>query len=189
MQLIFATHNTHKTDEVRAILEGTGITVRTLADLGFELDPPETGDTFEANALQKAHFVREHTGGWVVADDSGLEVDALDGAPGVHSKRFSPEATGPANNALLLDRLGTTDLRSARFRCVIAVVGPSVERTADGSCEGTITHALQGEDGFGYDPLFLPKGQTRTLAQLSMHEKNAISHRGRAFRKLPGLLP
>lgn len=188
MDLIFATNNAHKAEEVRAILAGSDVQVRTLAQAGLDVDPPETGHTFEANALQKARFIQERTGGWVVADDSGLEVDALDGAPGVHSKRFSPEATAEANNALLLSRLGTTPSRTARFRCVIAVVGPGVERTADGRCEGVITQALQGADGFGYDPLFLPDGESRTMAELSMEEKNAISHRGRAFRQLPDLL-
>ena len=187
--LVFATRNTHKVDEVRRILAGLDVDVRSLDDLGLDLDPPETGDTFEHNALQKARFVFEHTGHATVADDSGLEVDGLGGRPGVHSKRFSPEATAEANNALLLASLGPDADRTARFRCVIAVVDAQGERTASGACEGRIGETLSGEGGFGYDPLFLPsEAPGRSMAELSMDEKNAISHRGRAFRQLPSLL-
>ena len=190
MQLVFATHNAHKADEVRAILAGTGITVRTLADLDHHDEVPETGDTFVANALQKAHHVHALTGLPCVADDSGLEVDGLDGRPGVHSKRFSPEATAAANNALLLQQLVDGADRTARFRCVLALVGLGEPRTVEGACEGRIAHTMSGEGGFGYDPLFLPdETPGRSMAELSADEKNAISHRGRAFRQLPGLLP
>ncbi len=189
MQLLFATHNAHKVAEVNRILEQTGIELVTLSEIGLSEDPPETGDTFEANALQKARRVYERTRRPVVADDSGLEVDALRGAPGVHSKRFSPEAQPGPNNQLLLERLGAAVDRRARFRCVIAVIDEHGERTAEGSCEGTIGTALQGTGGFGYDPLFHPdEAPGRTMAELSMEDKNAISHRGRAFRQLPGLL-
>ncbi len=187
--LIFATNNAHKVEEVRQILAGHGVVVQSLADLGLDLDPPETGSTFEANALQKARYVFEHTGQATVADDSGIEVDALDGAPGVYSKRFSPEATAEANNRLLLERLADANDRTARFRCVIAVVDGRGERYASGACEGQIATELSGEGGFGYDPLFLPdEAVGRSMAELSAAEKNAISHRGRAFRQLPGLL-
>ncbi|MFT4626694.1 MAG: XTP/dITP diphosphohydrolase [Myxococcota bacterium] len=189
MQLVFATHNAHKAEEVQAILANTGITVVTLADLGFHTEVPETGDTFVHNALQKAHFVHAATGLPCVADDSGLEVDGLGGAPGVHSKRFSPEATAEANNRLLLERLGPGADRTARFRCVLALVGVGKPRTVSGTCHGRIAEAPSGGGGFGYDPLFLPdETSDRTMAQLSAHEKNAISHRGRAFSQLPGLL-
>ncbi len=188
-ELVFATHNAHKVEEVRHILAGTGIEVRSLADLGFEDDPPETGDTFEANALQKARFVLERTGLPCVADDSGLEVDALGGAPGVYSKRYTPEATADSNNARLLQELAGRRQRSARFRCVIAVVGPVGELTGSGACEGHILEAPRGDGGFGYDPVFAPdEAPGRSMAQLSPAEKNAISHRGRAFRQLPDLL-
>ena len=182
-RLVFATRNAHKLMEVRALLaELPGLELVDLDSVGVEGDPPETGDTFEANALQKARWVHELTGLPCVADDSGLEVDALGGAPGVYSKRFSPEQTHEANNALLLARLeGVTD-RRARFRCVLAVVDGVSERTVDGRCEGAIAHDLRGEHGFGYDPLFLPdEAPGRSLAELSMDEKNRISHRGRAF--------
>jgi XTP/dITP diphosphohydrolase len=124
-----------------------------------------------------------------VADDSGLEVDALGGAPGVRSHRFTQEGTHEANNRHLLARLAGVAGRSARFRCAVAVVGPGGEATATGTCEGRIAFAPRGAGGFGYDPLFLPdETPGRTMAELSAGEKNAISHRGRAFRLLPDLL-
>jgi len=189
MKLLFATNNAHKVAEVRQILSGSGIEVLTLSDAGLDLDPPETGTTFEANALQKAHFVHARVGIPVMADDSGIEVDALDGAPGVHSKRFSPQATAESNNRLLLEKLkGRTD-RGARFRCVLAVVGLGPDATVSGSCEGQIARSQSGTGGFGYDPLFLPEEVPgRSMAELSADEKNAISHRGRAFAELPDLL-
>ncbi|MCB9686203.1 MAG: RdgB/HAM1 family non-canonical purine NTP pyrophosphatase [Alphaproteobacteria bacterium] len=182
-RLVFATRNAHKLKEVRAMLSDLpGLELVDLDSVGVQGDPPETGDTFEANALQKARWVHALTGLPCVADDSGLEVDALGGAPGVYSKRFSPEQTHEANNALLLSRLeGVTD-RRARFRCVLAVVDGEREWTVDGRCEGAIGHGLRGEHGFGYDPLFLPdEAPGRSLAELSMEDKNRISHRGRAF--------
>ena len=191
MRVLLATWNAHKVDEVRAILADAGAPVDLvcLADVADVPESPEDGSTFVDNALQKAHFVAAHLGGVVVADDSGLEVDALGGAPGVHSKRFTPEATADANNAHLLERLGDTSDRRARFRCVIAVVHGEQTATADGTCEGHIARAPRGSGGFGYDPLFVPAGWgDRTLAQASAAEKNAISHRGQAFRQLPALL-
>ena len=189
IELVFATTNQHKADEVRAILDGTGIVLRTLAEFPQIPEPPETGTTFEANALQKARFVWEHTKCPCIADDSGIEVDALNGEPGVYSKRFSPEATAEANNALLLTRLGSSLTRTARFRCVLALVSGTLERTVEGRCEGTIGLTLSGDKGFGYDPLFYPADRPGySMAQLDMSEKNAISHRGRAFRQLPDLL-
>lgn len=189
MKLVFATHNAHKAEEVQAILADSGIEVATLAELGFEEDPPETQDTFVGNALQKARFVFERLGVPCVADDSGLEVDALDGAPGVHSKRFSAEQTHEANNRLLLQKLAGVEHRSARFRCVIALVGIGDECWAEGVCEGTLLDAPRGDGGFGYDPLFCPaEYPDLTLAELTTEQKNAISHRGRAFRQLRRLL-
>ncbi len=192
MALVFATHNKHKVDEVLALLAGTGaapLPLTTLADHGFTDDPPETTGTFEGNALQKARYVFERLGGVAIADDSGLEVDALGGAPGVHSKRFSPEQTADANNRLLLHRMTGVVDRRARFRCVLAVVGPGGELTSDGRCEGHIGTELRGAHGFGYDPLFWPDDVPgRTLAELQMAEKNLVSHRARAFARLHAML-
>jgi XTP/dITP diphosphohydrolase len=190
MELIFATTNKHKAEEVQAILKGTGIVLRTLSEFPDIPEPPETGKTFIGNALQKARFVWEHTNRPCIADDSGIEVDALDGEPGVFSKRYSPQGTAASNNSLLLARLGSSLERSARFRCVLAFVNGSEEHTVEGRCEGTIGLTPVGEDGFGYDPIFFPREQPgKSMAQLSIDEKNAISHRGRAFRQLPALLP
>lgn len=191
MKLLFATTNAHKAEEVRAILAHTSIELETL-DQHPELgEPPETGNTFEHNALQKARYVFERTGLPTIADDSGIEVDALNGRPGVHSKRYSAEATHEANNTKLLGELDNlpSEQRTARFRCVLALITSAGEGTVDGRCEGTIATELSGEGGFGYDPLFLPtEAPGRSMAELSMSEKNAISHRGRAFARLPELL-
>lgn len=190
MKILFATHNAHKAEEVAAILADSGVEIVSLRDFPHITELGEDHLTFEENALQKAREAHAATGLLVVADDSGLEVDALDGAPGVHSKRFSAEATAEANNRLLLQRLAGVTERSARFRCVIAVVGADYQATADGRCEGHIATEARGQAGFGYDPLFLPvEGGGRSMAEMSAEEKNAISHRGRAFRQLAGLLP
>lgn len=191
MKLLLATRNAHKLDEIRRILADVDIDIVSLDDVpGLPEELPEDGDTFEANALQKARFAHQVTGLLTCADDSGIEVDALGGRPGVFSKRFSPEGTDDGNNRHLLRLLEGRDDRGARYRCVLALVGDGVEQVADGRCEGTIGHDYRGTGGFGYDPLFWPaEAPGRTMAELTMGEKNAISHRGRAFRKLPGLLP
>jgi len=190
MQLLIATRNDHKLQEIRALFANTSLTIldlRSVPEAPEEL--PEHGNTFVANALEKARFIYELTGRIAVADDSGIEVDALGGAPGVFSKRFSPEGTDEANNAYLMQRLAGNANRRARYRCVIAVVGPEGEATAEGVCEGRIVESPRGRGGFGYDPYFLPdEFPGRTMAELSMAEKNTISHRGRAFTQLPGLL-
>ncbi len=184
MRVVLASRNAHKIVEMRRIAPHLDwVTMPAELD-----DPPETGDTFEANALQKARFVFEKTGMLALADDSGLEVDALGGRPGVRSKRYSPEGNDAANNALLLRELGDRTDRTARYRCVIAVVGPGVERTAAGACEGAIGFEGRGANGFGYDPYFFPTGSTRTMAELEPGEKDAISHRGAALAHLPALL-
>ncbi len=188
-KLLFATTSKHKASEVRAILSGAGIELFTLSDFPELPEPPETGETFCENALQKARFCYERTGLLCVADDSGIEVDALGGAPGVYSKRFSPEQTDEANNRLLLQKLTTATNRTARYRCAMALVGENGEQVAEGSCEGSIAHDERGSGGFGYDPLFLPTDYPgRTMAQVSDQEKNAISHRGHAFRQLARIL-
>jgi XTP/dITP diphosphohydrolase len=189
MRIVLATRNEHKIREILQILEGTGIEVLGLDALGELPEIPEDHDSFEENALQKARFVFDRTGELCVADDSGLEVDALNGRPGVHSKRFTLEATAESNNRHLLELMQSQDQRGARFRCAIALVGPTGQATASGACEGTIAWESSGEGGFGYDPLFLPvEFPGRSMAEISPEEKNRVSHRGRAFRQLPALL-
>lgn len=195
MRLLIATRNAHKLHEIRQILGGLNIELLGLDQIaGLPDELPEDGNTFEANALQKARLAFETTGLLTCADDSGLEVDALDGRPGVFSKRFSPEGTDPANNRHLVELLRGRSDRTARYRCVLALVGEGIEEVIDGRCEGTIGEQERGSHGFGYDPLFWPADAPgRTMAELTADEKNAISHRGRAFEnlipKLRALLP
>ncbi len=191
MKVVLATWNAHKVEEVAAILAdaGSAVPVVSLADCGDIEEAPETGETFAENALQKARFVYERVGGIVIADDSGLEVDALHGAPGVFSKRYTEEATAEANNQKLLAALGIRTDRSARFVCTLALVSAAGEDVWAGTCEGHIAEAPRGDGGFGYDPLFVPAGWgQRTLAEATSAEKNAISHRGNAFRQLAARL-
>ena len=187
-RLIFATNNAHKLGEVQALL-GDAFELVTLRECGITEDIPETADTLEENALQKARYVYEKTGMDCFADDTGLEVDALGGAPGVHSARYATDGHDfAANNRLLLKNLeGITD-RTARFRTVIALILDGVEYTFEGRVEGTIATAESGSEGFGYDPLFVPSGEIITFAQMSAEAKNAISHRGRAVAKLVNFL-
>lgn len=187
-RLIFATNNAHKLGEVQALL-GDAFELVTLRECGIKEDIPETADTLEGNALQKARYVYEKTGMDCFADDTGLEVDALGGAPGVHSARYATDGHDfAANNRLLLKNLeGITD-RTARFRTVIALILDGVEYTFEGRVEGTIATAESGSEGFGYDPLFVPSGEIITFAQMSAEAKNAISHRGRAVAKLVNFL-
>ncbi len=187
-RLIFATNNAHKLGEVQALL-GDAFELVTLRECGIKEDIPETADTLEGNALQKARYVYSKTGLDCFADDTGLEVDALGGAPGVHSARYATDGHDfAANNRLLLKNLeGITD-RTARFRTVIALILDGVEYTFEGRVEGTIATAESGSEGFGYDPLFVPSGEIITFAQMSAEAKNAISHRGRAVAKLVNFL-
>jgi XTP/dITP diphosphohydrolase len=181
---LLCTGNPGKAAELRALLP-VGIELVTLTEAGLPTDLPETGDTLEANALQKARYAHERTALPCIADDTGLEVDALNGAPGVLSARYAGEAKDPAANmAKLLHELqGVTD-RSARFRTVIALVDGEGERTFEGEVRGTITEAPRGTGGFGYDPVFLPEMSDLTFAELDPRRKNAISHRGMAVWKL-----
>jgi XTP/dITP diphosphohydrolase len=181
--VVLASANPGKLEELRSLL-GSAITIRSAPELGIEL-PEETGTTFEENALLKARSIAAQTGMIAVADDSGLEVDALGGAPGVYSARYSgPEADDEKNKSKLLDALSDVeaDDRTGRFRCAIAIAfTPDDTVTTTGTCEGRITTAERGSGGFGYDPLFeLPSG--RTMAELDPDEKNAVSHRGHAMR-------
>jgi XTP/dITP diphosphohydrolase len=186
MTLVLATRNAHKVREIGQILGG-GFSLRSLADFEGAPEVPEEGMTFETNAVQKATAVARALGLPAMADDSGLEVDALDGAPGVRSARFAGErATDEENNAKLLGLMAglPEERRSARFRCVIAVAWPDGRvRTAEGVCEGRIAKAPRGAGGFGYDPLFVPEGHGQTFAELGEEVKNRISHRARALRR------
>lgn len=188
IKVVLATHNEHKVDEFREILPSSW-QVLTLADRPDIPDPIEDGATFEANAMIKARAAHAATGLPALADDSGLCVVALGGAPGVHSKRYSPEGTSAANNALLLRRLDGVEDRRAAFVCVLALVTAEFEGYVRGECPGRIAAETHGAGGFGYDPLFIPDGfGERTFAELTSAEKHATSHRGRAASALPGLL-
>ena len=190
-RLLLATRNSHKTREFAEIL-GAGFDVHDLADAAEFPVVEETGRTFEANAILKAVEASKHFPGWVVADDSGLEVDALGGAPGIYSARYAgQDAPGAANVAKLLGALAECDLgrRSARFRCSLALAqAGTLLETFDGLIEGTIVEAPRGRAGFGYDPVFQPLGSNRTFSELSSTEKNRISHRAHAIRALQNRL-
>ncbi len=183
-KIIFATNNAHKLEEVNAILGGE-IELITLKEAGIVEDIPEEEPTIEGNALAKARYVWQKTGRDCFADDTGLEVDALGGAPGVHSARYATDGHDFAANRtkLLREMEGKTD-RTARFRTVIALIEGGKESCFEGIVEGVITTEERGEGGFGYDPMFQPEGYTQTFSELSPEEKNAISHRGRAVKKL-----
>lgn len=188
-KLVFASNNAHKLAEIRSILAGR-VEVVSLSDIDCHDDIPETADTLEGNALIKARHIWEHYGLYCFADDTGLEVDALDGAPGVYSARFAGEkATFEDNISLLLERLkGVPAPRRAAFRTVIALIDEYGTHLFEGSIAGEITEERLGGQGFGYDPVFLPAGQTKTFAQLTESEKNSMSHRGRAIQKLASYL-
>lgn len=190
--IVIASHNQGKIKELKLLLADTNLKLLSLADF-LEIGPiAETGQTFRENARQKAATVARATGLVAIADDSGLEVDALQGAPGVYSARFAgEEANDEANNAKLLRCLSQIPegKRTARFRSVIAIAKPSGEcYFAEGICEGSIGFHPKGNNGFGYDPLFIVQGDNRTLAELSIEEKNKISHRGKALRKAKDIL-
>ena len=189
-ELIMATNNAHKLEEVRQIL-GKAFTVKSLSDIGCTEDIPETADTLEGNALQKALYIHKHYGMDCFADDTGLEVDALDGGPGVFTARFGAmngygeSHDANANIQCLLDKLEEAETRTARFRTVIALVQGGKETLFEGIVEGEILPQPVGEEGFGYDPVFAPfEGGGIAFAQMSAEAKNAISHRGRATKKL-----
>jgi len=185
-----ATNNAHKLEEVRQIL-GNKFLVKGLAEIGCHEDIPETADTLEGNALQKALYVHDHYGVDCFADDTGLEVTALEGAPGVFTARFGAmngygeSHDADANIQCLLDKLEEAEDRSARFRTVVALVQNGEEHLFEGIVEGEILRQKVGEGGFGYDPVFAPlEGNGLAFAQMSAEDKNAISHRGRAMTKL-----
>ncbi|AIZ64635.1 deoxyribonucleotide triphosphate pyrophosphatase [Hymenobacter sp. DG25B] len=189
MRLCFASNNAHKLDEIRPLLPA-GVELLSLADIGCAEELPETQETLEGNARQKAEYVWEHYGVACFADDTGLEVEALNGAPGVYSARYAgPQRNAADNVALLLQELQGQPNRRAQFRTVVALVLPDGRRPVfEGAVEGQITEELHGEGGFGYDPVFRPEQHQRTFAEMPLAEKNTMSHRARAVEKLVAFL-
>lgn len=188
MKIVFATNNAHKLAEVQAVL-GDAFTLLTPRACGVTEEIPEEQPTLEGNASQKARYLYRRTGLDCFADDTGLEVEALNGAPGVHSARYATDGHDfAANNRLLLKNLEGVPNRRARFRTVIALLLGGEEHRFEGIVEGRIIKCERGDEGFGYDPLFVPDGCDRTFAQMTTEEKNALSHRARAVRKLAAYL-
>ena len=188
MKIVFATNNAHKLDEVRQVV-GDKFALVSLRECGIVEDIPENELTLEGNALAKARYIYERTGADCFADDTGLEVDALGGEPGVRSARYATDGhDDEANKRLLLERLQGVENRAAQFRTAVALIMGGKEYLFEGIVRGRIATEQHGEGGFGYDPLFVPEGYDRTFAQMSAEEKNAISHRGRAVRKLAEFL-
>jgi XTP/dITP diphosphohydrolase len=187
-QLVFATANRHKLEEVQAMLPGD-LQIKSLSDIGFTGDIPETEATLEGNALQKVRYIHERYGMPCFADDTGLEVEALDGAPGVYSARYagaegSQEVRARANMTRLLHELAGKANRNARFRTVIACIdADNKEHLFEGVVNGSIIEDAIGSEGFGYDPVFIPDGYDITYAQMMLCEKSLISHRAKAFQK------
>ena len=181
--LVLATGNPGKVDELRALLADLPLTLRPASDLDASPDVTEDADTLDGNARKKARAFHEHTGLPALADDTGLEVAALDGGPGVHTARFAgPDATPDDNKRRLLAVMEGVEDRRARFRTVAALVeDDGTTRTFEGICSGTITTEPQGDGGFGYDPLFLPDGRDQTFAEMPPETKNQISHRRKAL--------
>lgn len=184
MTIIFASNNEHKIKEIKSIL-GNNFNLLSSNDVNITDDIPENEPDLEGNALSKARFIHSRTGMNVFADDTGLEIEALNGLPGVHSARFAGESKNSAANiekVLLL--LGKSENRNARFRTVIALILDKKEYLFEGIVTGTIISKKRGTEGFGYDPVFVPDGKRKTFAEMDLVEKNSISHRARAFEKL-----
>jgi XTP/dITP diphosphohydrolase len=184
MTIVFASNNEHKIKEIKSIL-GNSFTLQSLYDININEDIPEDEPLLEGNALSKARYIYNTTHMNVFADDTGLEIEALKGLPGVHSARFAGESKdSSANINKVLNLLGNTKNRKARFRTVIALIFEEKEYLFEGIVSGTIINEKRGSEGFGYDPVFIPDGSTRTFAEMNLDEKNKISHRARAFEKL-----
>jgi XTP/dITP diphosphohydrolase len=184
LQLVFATHNKNKLKEVQKLLPAS-ITLLSLDDIGCTQDIPETESTLEGNALLKARYIKNNYGLNCFADDTGLEIQALNNAPGVYSARYAgPSCHASDNINKVLKQLENKEHRKARFKTVIALLTDTEEKLFTGICEGTITTKIIGKDGFGYDPIFKPDGKSKTFAELTTEEKNSISHRGKAFKQL-----
>lgn len=183
-EIVFATNNPHKLSEVQHLL-GDSVTLRTLEEIGCHDELPETQNTLEGNALQKARFVYDRYNLVCFADDTGLEVDALNGEPGVYSARYAGEHKRSEDNIrLLLQKLENQANRKAQFRCIIALVDATGPVFFEGIVKGQIISTPRGYHGFGYDPVFVPQGWKKTMAEMTPEEKNNFSHRGEAVRKL-----
>ena len=185
MNIVFATNNAHKLEEARK-LAGDRINILSLADIGCHEDIPETADTIEGNSLQKARFVKEKYGYDCFSDDTGLFVDALGGRPGVYSARYAGEQCSPDDNIdkMLAEMKDATD-RNAHFRTAVTLIsGEGETRQFEGRVDGRIAHRRHGKGGFGYDPIFIAAENGISFAEMSQEEKNAMSHRGKALRKL-----
>jgi XTP/dITP diphosphohydrolase len=183
-RIVFATNNRHKVDEVTAILDGN-FKVITLKEIPFEGEIPEEQNSLEGNALQKVRYIHERCGLDCMADDTGLEVEALSGAPGVYSARYAgPDCIAENNIRKLLDEMNGLINRKARFRTVAALIYQGKELVFEGVIEGEILYKARGTDGFGYDPVFQPLGYHQSFAEMSNKQKNTISHRALAFREL-----
>ncbi|EDP96097.1 non-canonical purine NTP diphosphatase [Kordia algicida OT-1] len=184
MKIVFATNNQNKVKEVQSLLP-SHITILSLKDIGCEEDIPETQPTIEGNAIQKAQYVKEHYGYDCFADDTGLEVHALNGEPGVFSARYAGSQRNADDNMnKLLHNLEDKEDRSAHFKTVVALILNGEQHTFTGICEGTIIKKKKGDKGFGYDPIFMANGFSETFSQISLAEKNRVGHRGKAVQKL-----
>lgn len=186
--LIFATHNSNKTQEVERMLDSIYL-IKDLNSIGITEEIPETGDTLDENARQKARYVHSRNNCNVFADDTGLEVEALNGQPGTHTARYAgPECDSSKNIAKLLNAMDGVHNRRAQFRTVICLILGNSEYLFEGIVKGTIATELSGNGGFGYDPVFIPDGYDKTFAEMTLEEKNKISHRGQAISKLAKFL-
>ncbi len=185
MKIVFATNNKHKLEEIKDIL-GKDFEIVSLAEIGCHEDIPETGLTLEENARQKSTYIVEHYNHDCFADDTGLEVDSLNGEPGVHSARYAEgtDHDSEANMRKLLSKMSNVKDRTARFRTVISLIINGVEHQFEGRVEGRIATEKHGKEGFGYDPIFIPEGYDKSFAELGEEVKNQISHRARAVKKL-----
>jgi len=187
-QLIFATNNQHKIDEIRTVI-GTKFNIITLAEAGINIDIPEPHDTIEENAAEKSSFIYKLTNKDCFGEDTGLEVEALNGEPGVLSARYAGDAKQPLKNIeKLLQNLQEKSNRTAQFKTVISLMLNGQQHQFEGICKGRIIDELKGTDGFGYDPVFIPDGDTKTFAEMTMEEKNIYSHRRKATDKLIAFL-
>lgn len=187
MELVFATNNAHKLEEVQQMV-GDKFVLKSLADIGCDDDIPETGVTFQENAQQKTDYLFQKYQVDCFGDDSGLEIDALNGEPGVYSARYSGSRDMEKNIDLVLEKLQGQENRKARFKTVISLFLDGEQHFFEGTVEGRIIASRTGTEGFGYDPIFIPEGYDQTFAEMSLEEKNKISHRSQAVAKLVGFL-